>query len=416
MHAGVKATRAAASEETGRRRRGPRTWERDLGKVQDEAQARGSDSMAEDRTSGQDEKRPLDKELSELRKEVLESRNLVIKTDNLLKNLFAELKSVAKKNDDQYRRTWFASAAAYLVFLAMALAVGVLGARASNAGERAKVESAQAEAEAAKKKADDLAAQLTKAQQDAQASRAASDRAINVYKILTEQEGEARLKGVDELAKLDRARLNLLEQKALDEKVRIAKVEIGQVAFDKGKSAHRREDWRTAAAELKRHLALSPDGADAVQAAYMAGTALFNLKDWSGCAPLLERFTVQGRGQKGADYASLLLGQALEALNQPEKAMDAYKKGLAEYPGSELVPVMQQRFRVAQQTVLRAQGAAAAGTAPAPTPAPGPSAAALPPAGQPPAPVAASPAKPVVQPVQPVQPAPVPATKTPANP
>lgn len=410
MHAGVKATRATASEETGRRRRGPRTWERDPGQVQDEAQARGSDSMAEDRTSGQDEKRPLDKELSELRKEVLESRNLVIKTDNLLKNLFAELKSVAKKNDDQYRRTWFASAAAYLVFLAMALAVGVLGARASNAGERAKVESAQAEAEAAKKRADDLAAQLAKAQQDAQASRAASDRAINVYKILTEQEGEARLKGVDELARLDRARLNLLEQKALDEKVRIAKVEIGQVAFDKGKSAHRREDWKTAAAELKRYLALSPDGADAVQAGYMAGTALFNLKDWNGCVPLLERFTVQGRGQKGADYASLLLGQALEALNQPEKAMDAYKKGLAEYPGSELVPVMQQRFRVAQQTVLRAQGAAGTATPPVPGPA-----AAPPPAGQLPTPVAASPAKPVVQPAQPA-PVPAPAPKPPANP
>ncbi|HEY3448441.1 MAG TPA: hypothetical protein VGK67_18945 [Myxococcales bacterium] len=365
--------------------------------------------MAEDRTSGQDEKRPLEKELAELRREVLESRNLVIKTDNLLKNLFAELKSVAKKNDDQYRRTWFASAAAYLVFLGMALAVGVLGARASNAGERARVESAQGEADLAKKRADDLAAQLAKAQQDTQASRAATDRAVTIYKLLTEAEGEARLKGVDELAKLDRARLNVLEQKALDEKVKVAKVEIGQVAFDKGKAAHRREDWRTAGAELKRYLALSPDGADAVQASYLAGTALYNLKDWTGCVPFLERFTVQGRGQKGADYAFLLLGQALEALNQPEKAVDAYKKGVIDYPGSELVPVMQQRFRVAQQAVLRGQG----GTAASPTsPAPGPAAAAAPLSQPVPTATTGRPALPV----QPAQPAPAPAPKPPTNP
>ncbi|MGC4114265.1 MAG: hypothetical protein QM765_06535 [Myxococcales bacterium] len=369
--------------------------------------------MAEDRTSGQDEKRPIDKELAELRKEVLESRNLVIKTDNLLKNLFAELKSVAKKNDDQFRRTWFASAAAYLVFLGMALAVGVLGARASNASERARVEQAQGEAELAKKKAEDLAAQLAKTQQDSQASRAATERAIAVYKILTEAEGEARLKGVDELAKLDRNRLNLLEQKALDEKVRIAKVEIGQVSFDKGKNAHRREDWKTASAELRRYLALSPDGGDAVQASYLAGTALYNLKDWNGCVPMLERYTQQGRGQKGADYAYLLLGQALEALGQPDKAMDAYRKGVIEYPGSELVPAMQQRFRVAQQSALRGQGGSAGAT---PAPAPGPAAAPAATTGLAPVAPSASPS-PAAAPANPPRPAPVvqPVTATPAT-
>jgi len=350
--------------------------------------------MAEDRTSGRtdEERRPVERELAELRREVLESRNLVIKTDNLLKNLFAELKSVAKKNDDQYRRTWFASAAAYLVFLGLALAVGVLGARASNASERAKVESVQADADRAKKHAEDLAGQLAKVQQDTQASRAATDKAIAIHKTLTEGEGEARLKGIDELAKLDRARLNVLELKALDEKVKLVKNEISQVAFDRGRLAHRREDWKNAAQELKRYLTLNSDGGDALQAAYLAGTALFNLKDWAGCVPFLERYTTQGRGQKGADYAFLLLGQAHDALGHPDKAAEAFRRGVQDYPGSELVPVMQQRFRNAQQAALRAQGGSAA-SQPAPAaPAPATQPAAPASAAQPAAPKPATPA------------------------
>src|SRR5689334_8097455 len=115
----MKAIRATAAEQAGRRPHGPRSWNRGLGR-EDELQypqhEHGSERMAEERITGRmdEEKRPIDRELAELRKEVLESRNLVIKTDNLLKNLFAELKAVAKKNDDQYRRTWFASGAAYL--------------------------------------------------------------------------------------------------------------------------------------------------------------------------------------------------------------------------------------------------------------------------------------------------------------
>lgn len=417
MLAGMKATRAAAIDRrSGRPQAAPRL-----------ELEHGSERMAEDRTTGQDLKQPLERELSELRREVLESRNLVIKTDNLLKNLFAELKSVAKKNDDQYRRTQFASAAAYLAFLALALAVAVLGARASNAGERARVDAAQAAADLANKRVEDLGAQLAKAQQDAQANRAASERAIAVYKSLTEGEGEARMRGVDELGKVDRTRLNVLELRALDEKVRAVKSEIGQAAFDRGRAAHRRDDWKTAASELKRYLALDPDGADALQASYLAGTALYNLKDYPGCLPHLERFTTQGRAQKGADWAYYLLGQAHEALNHPEKAVEIYKKGVADYPGSEFVGLMQQRFRVAQQNLLRMQGIASPVAAPAPAapvapaPAAAPALAPRPPAAAAPAPApavspAAGPRMPVVPAASPKPTPPAPAAGAPLKP
>ena len=49
--------------------------------------------------------RGQDRDFAELKREIIESRNLIIKTDNLLKNLQAELKNVAKKKTKQYNHT-----------------------------------------------------------------------------------------------------------------------------------------------------------------------------------------------------------------------------------------------------------------------------------------------------------------------
>jgi tetratricopeptide (TPR) repeat protein len=218
---------------------------------------------------------------------------------------------------------------------------------------------------------------------------------VAIFRTLNEGDGEARLKGIDELAKLDRTRLNALELKALDEKAKALKVELGQAAFERGRAAHRRDDFKTAASELKRYLALDPDGADALQSSFMLGTALVNLKDFAGAVPHLERFVAGGKGAKGFDYAFFVLGQAHEALGHADKAMDAYRRGTAECPGSEYIVAMQQRFRMAQHAALAGQGGSAQpAAAPAAAPAPVPAAPVPAPAQPQPAPKSEVPAPP----------------------
>ena len=333
----------------------------------------------------QDEKKSVEHELADLRKEVLESRTLIIKTDNLLKNLSAELKAVSKKGEDQYRRTWYSSAVVYAAFAGLAIALGVLGSRAAVSSEKGHVEAAQGETEQAKKKADEAVADLAKARKDAELRHAASERAAAVFKMLGEGDPDARMRAVEEAAKLDRTRLSSLEQRALDERAKALRAEFGKAALDRGVRAHRREDWKGAAADLTHYLALEPDGADALQASFLAGTALFNLKDWAGAEPHLERFATHGKGQKGVDFAFFLLGQVEESLGHPEKAAEVYKRGVAECPGSEYVAAMQQRFRAAQKTAAAPPAPTGTATpAPAPAPAapakPAPAAPAAPPA------------------------------------
>lgn len=299
-----------------------------------------------------------DKELSEIRKEVIEARNLIIKNDNLLKNLHAELKAVSKRGDDQFRRTWISSGAAYGIFVALSIALVIFAVKASTASQQAKIDAAQVQFEAEKKRTEELTARLTALQKDIEERQQLSSKALEIYQLMSDGQGENRLKGVDEIANLDRTKLTPLEQRALDARARALKNEIGQVAFARGKNAFRREDMRTATAELKRFLALDPEGPDAIPAAFYLGAALYHLRDYKEAIPYLERFTSNGKGQRNVDYAYLLLGQSHEQMRNWARAAEVYQKGVSSFPGSQFAPTMQRRFRIAQRGGREAAAAA----------------------------------------------------------
>ena len=80
------------------------------------------------------------------------------------------------------------------------------------------------------------------------------------------------------------------------------------------------------------------------------------------------------QGRRLAQSAGYWLGYSYEEGNNPAKAIDAYTKALALFPGSELAPLLRSRLRKL-----------APGATPAPPPAPAPALAPLqPPPLQPP--------------------------------
>src|ERR1700716_3909564 len=176
-----------------------------------------------------DSKLDLDKELSDIRREVIESRNLVIKTDNLLKNLHAEVKQVGRRQDDFQKRQWMSSAAAYLIFALLAIVSSVLIFTARRAG-------ATQEKERLEKRIVELTAQVEKDRSEATAAQAAGRVAMEAYRQMTSLPGDERLKGVDTLAKLDTSRMSPLEKQSLADRAGMLRREIGQAAFDRGKS------------------------------------------------------------------------------------------------------------------------------------------------------------------------------------
>jgi TolA-binding protein len=313
-------------------------------------------------SEGERQPRELERELADLRKEVLEARNLVIKTDNLLKNIHAEVKLVAKKGEDYYRRTWFSSAVAYLIFFGFSIAVAILAARASVSSEKAEKERVQAEASLAKKKVEELSAKISKSRQEAELARGATEQAFAAYLMLTAGSDENRLKGVDAIAKLDRSRLNALNQKALDDRAGSLKAELAKSAYQRGNIAYNRHDMKNVLVEFRRYLTLNPQGSEAISAAYMAGVAAHQMQEWKTSIPFLERYLSVPKLQKNGGYAHFLLGQSYEQVGDFAQAMATYEKGIADYSASRYTGPMRQKLRALKSAKESTEGSSPAST------------------------------------------------------
>jgi TolA-binding protein len=345
------------------------------------------------------EKNEVEKELGKIRKEVIESRNLVIKTDNLLKNLHAEMKMVGKRQEDFQKRQWLSSAAAYVAFAVIAVGGGLMISSARTAG-------AGAEKERLEKQVAELTQQVEKQKGDAQALAAAERNASEVYRAMTTLPGDERLKGVDQLMKLDTTKLSGLERQALTDKADQLRREIGQAAFERGKSAFRKNDMPAVVKDLSRFVAMNPDPPDLLEASFFLGIAYNQLRNHQEAVPLLARFVSEDKKAKSRDYAMLLLAQSYQETNQLEKAAQTARDGLGTYPNSEFAPQMKGRLA----TVKRLQSGDAAAADPAAAVAAPAAAPAAKPAAPPVAPV---PAPAATQPAAGTQP---PAAKPPAAP
>jgi len=313
------------------------------------------------------------KELSEIRKEVIEARNLVIKTDSLLKNLHAEVKAIGKRHEDLQKRQFISSGVAYAIFAALCVAGAVMV-------SSAKTSTAGAERERLEKTVAELTSQLDKQRGEATASQNAQRAAADVFRLMTTLPGDERLKGVDELVKLDTTKLTALERQALTDKAAQLRREIGDAAFERGKAAFRRNDMKTTIEEMSRFVAMNPPAEQLQETSFFLGVAYNMEKKHEQAVPLLARYVESERKAKNRDYAMLLLAQSYQETNQYEKAVQTVNDGVTQHPASEFIP--QFRGRLATVRRLMNGGEAAQAAAPAAQPA-APAPAAPAPAAQP---------------------------------
>jgi TolA-binding protein len=315
------------------------------------------------------------KELSEIRKEVIEARNLVIKTDSLLKNLHAEVKAIGKRHEELQKRQWISSGVAYAIFAALCVAGAVVV-------SSARTSTASSERERLEKTVVELTTQLEKQRGDAAATQTSQRDAAEVFRMMTTLPGDERLKGVDALVKLDTSKLTQLERHALNDKAAQLRREIGDAAFERGKSAFRRNDMKTTIEEMSRFVAMNPPAEQLLDASFFLGIAYNMEKKHDLAVPLLARFVEGDKKAKNRDYAMLLLAQSYQEIGQPEKAIQTATEGVTQHPASEFI----SQFRGRIATVRRAM---AGGAEAAAQPAAQPAAPAAQPAAQPAAPAPA---------------------------
>jgi tetratricopeptide (TPR) repeat protein len=296
------------------------------------------------------DKPEMEKELGEIRKEVIEARNLVIKTDNLLKNLHAEVKAIGKRHEDLQKRQWISSGVAYVLFAALcaAGAVMVSSSRTATAG---------AEKERLEKAVVELTTQLDRSRTELSATQGAQRAAADVFRMMTTLPGDERLKGIDELVKLDTSKLTQLERHALNDKAEQLRREVGGAAFERGKTAFRRNDMKATIEEMSRFLAMNPPQAELLDASFFLGIAYNQERQHDLAVPTLARFVEGDKKSKNRDYAMLLLAQSYQETRQLDKALATAQEALNAYPNSEFAS--QLRGRMATVRRIMTEGTAA---------------------------------------------------------
>jgi tetratricopeptide (TPR) repeat protein len=277
-------------------------------------------------------------DIASLRKEVIEARNLIIKTDNLLKNLHAELKQMGRKHEEQEKRHWMTSVTAYVGF-ALIAGVGAI------AYARAEVRTARDEAQQNEARAIALQKDAEKIKAGDQSRRETSEKALKVYELLaSEKEGPGLNQAMERAMHLDRGLMSALEGRAIDDRAAGMKQRIAEAALTAGNAAFRHQDWKGVSEYLGRYVEMEPKMGDALVWFHL-GSARVQTKEWQGAIVPLENFLKNTGGTKTAQYAGMLLGQAYEQINNPQKARDAYERAERLYPGSEFAPVIRTRMR-----------------------------------------------------------------------
>ncbi len=296
----------------------------------------------------------------DIRREVVEARNMTIKTDNALKTLHAELKVVTAQQDAFQRRTWFSTAAVYVLFVGLCVAgvISLSNARAS---------AANAEKERLEKSVGDLNATIEKLKGDATQAQAAEQTALQVYRQMTTLPGEERLKGIDALGKLEQTKLSPFAKLVLQDRAIGLRKEVGGAVLEKGKAAFRRQDWAESINQLNRFLNMDPAPEDALEAAFFLGNSYFQSRKFDEAIKHLTRFADGDKRAKTRDFALLMLMQSYDMTGNRDQAVATAKDAFQTYPASDF----RMQFLARLQRTVPSNPAAQPAPAPAPAPGPG---------------------------------------------
>ena len=117
-------------------------------------------------------------ELEEIKREIVESRSLSIKTNNLINALSADLKSIAKRQQNYERRVFVNSATAYAITIAVILVFVKLA-------WDIRLEAVRGESRESRDRTEQLEKEIKTLQSHEEAQARVSRRAAEYYQLIT---------------------------------------------------------------------------------------------------------------------------------------------------------------------------------------------------------------------------------------
>jgi TolA-binding protein len=283
----------------------------------------------------------LEEEIKDIKKEIIESRNLVIKTDNLVKNLSADIKAIAKKQESYEKKYIFTSVAAYLIFVAL-IGTGAYFFMQS------RVEKLSSENEELKKKDSGVKSTVAELESKLKTKEQASRQALLLYNELKAGSSEQALAQFDRLAGRG---LTELEQVLLGDLVAKKRKDLAQGKYEEGKKLFGHKDYEKAEAAFRtavKNLGKTKDPM-LTDLYFDLGITLHRLKKYSDSTGYLERMLQRSTDANKNGEAAFTIGQSFELSAQLDKAKEAYLKFLQYYPKHKWKGIAKAKLRKLQQ-------------------------------------------------------------------
>jgi len=255
--------------------------------------------------------------LESLHKELIEARNLAIKTDNLVKNLGAEIKQIARRQDTYQRRYLLNSAVAYVLFVVVIFTGLYLA-------FDAKLSSAQREVEHYTARNTALEERLEEAERDLQLRRDSQNRAYAFFELLEHGDPDEVVEQFTELQAqiTDRAMIELLR-----DRVEEINYNLAEQAFREGLGYMSAENWsdaRDAFLKSLNHVERTPWQPELD---YNLGDALFNLGDYEGALYYFdEALSAEDLDEAHQAMARYRRAMCLESTGRLAEAVQAYQE------------------------------------------------------------------------------------------
>lgn len=263
-------------------------------------------------------------ELEEIKREIVESRSLTIKTNNLVNALSADLKSIAKRQQNYERRIFFNSATAYVVVVAVLMIL-------TKVAIDAQVESVRAQGKGTRDKLAALEKDLETLQGHDEARSRASRQAAEFYEIIQKNKRREIVSKFPEVAKLP---LTKTERALFEREAKRAKNELSLIAYQEGLEHIRTGRWHEAEQALRDSLAFESGASHSPQANYQLSRALRSLGKQREAIPILMKLSEASADKEVMDEATLLLAQAQEDIQAWNDAKNTLRSFIRRFPRS----------------------------------------------------------------------------------
>lgn len=258
----------------------------------------------------------LEQLLTNLNHEVIETRNATIKAENSLKNLSADIRQVARRQENYERRTWFNSAGAYIIFAALSFAGSLLFFRAALGGR-------EAERELAVQQQLELQNRVTALESELDRIRTSEREAWDFYELLA---ADRRTEVVERWPTaqgrlLDRTTIELFRRE-----IDGLRHDLAREAFELGLSSARSEQWNDARDAFARSIAYVENAPYSPTLHFHLAESLYKLDDYASAVRYYDLTLAAGTlSRQEQILATFHRAESLQRSGREPEAIDAYR-------------------------------------------------------------------------------------------